>query len=119
MERVASAIVDGVVRPVSADATSAPLDPRLMDAATPGRSTSLAAGGRAKPSGDARAALRANSIHENMVTDVSSRCYELREAVAALAKWDKRTVPGGFYVNRADVLALIDAALATPPEPGS
>ena len=33
----------------------------------------------------------------------------LREQIKALPKWDKRSVPGGFHVNRAAVLALIDA----------
>jgi len=37
----------------------------------------------------------------------------LRKEVAALPKWDKRSVPGGFHVNRAAVLAL----LADPEAP--
>jgi hypothetical protein len=32
---------------------------------------------------------------------------ELEVAVRELPTWDKRTVPGGFHVNRAAVLALI------------
>jgi hypothetical protein len=36
------------------------------------------------------------------------RLSGIREAVEALPKWDKRSVPGGFHVNRAAVLAIID-----------
>ena len=31
----------------------------------------------------------------------------LRGEVAALPKWDKRSVPGGFHVNRAATLAIL------------
>ena len=41
----------------------------------------------------------------------------LREAIMALPTWDKRSVPGGVHVKRADVLILVDiaAAAAEPP----
>lgn len=34
----------------------------------------------------------------------------LAAGVERLPKWDKRSVPGGFHVNRAAVLALIEEA---------
>ena len=36
---------------------------------------------------------------------------EVRQKIAALPKWDKRSVPGGFHINRADTLAIIDEAV--------
>jgi hypothetical protein len=56
-------------------------------------------------------------LHDLSVTQ-SSIAF-LQEAVAqiaALPKWDKRTVPGGFHVNRQAVLDIIDAALSRQAE---
>lgn len=44
------------------------------------------------------------------MSDIERVLGDLRRQVAALPKWDKRSAPGGFHVNRADVLALIDIA---------
>lgn len=35
---------------------------------------------------------------------------DVRRRVEGLPTWDKRTVPGGFHVNRAAVLAAIEEA---------
>jgi hypothetical protein len=51
------------------------------------------------PSGEAVAAIEAEA--RALLLD------ELEAAVRELPTWDKRTVPGGFHVNRAAVLALI------------
>jgi hypothetical protein len=39
---------------------------------------------------------------------VEAERRRIREAVEGLPKWDKRSAPGGFHVNRADVLAIIE-----------
>ena len=47
---------------------------------------------------------------------------ELEAEVEGLPVWDKRSVPGGFHVNRAAVLAAIDrriAATTATPDPSS
>ena len=53
-------------------------------------------------------------IEEQRTQAATEERERLRAEVEALPKWDKRSVPGGFHVNRAAVLALLADPEDTP-----